>query len=103
MRKTLIAVCLSAVIFTAVPALAGTQAPGVERRQCRQQRRIAQGVRRGQLTAREARRLERGQARVQRREARMKEDGELTRGERARLHRALRQQSRQIYRLRHNQ
>ncbi len=89
-------------LFFVAPAFAGTGDPGVNKRQHRQQKRIAQGVRSGELTGREAVRLEREQARIARKEARFKSDGELTRRERAILHRDLNRSNRHIYGQKHD-
>jgi len=85
------------------PAFAGTGDPGVNKRQHRQQRRIGQGVKSGELTRREAVRLEREQVRIARKEARFKSDGELTRRERASLQRDLNRSSRHIYGQKHDE
>jgi hypothetical protein len=57
----------------------------VDRRQERQQQRIANGIASGQLTAPEAARLERQQAGVARMESRFEADGALSRREALRL------------------
>jgi hypothetical protein len=76
---------------------------GVATRQANQRRRIAQGVRSGQLTRPEARRLARNAARIRRGIAYNRRDGGAwTRPERLRAHRRLDQQSRAIHRLRNN-
>ena len=80
----------------------GRRTPGVDRREHRQQRRIVQGVRSDELTARETLRLERGQWDVRRDERRAKADGEVTARERAHLQRELNRESRHIYRAKHN-
>ena len=71
-------------------------------REHRQHVRIADGVRRGDLTRSETRRLRRGQMRVHRMERRMQADGRLGMRERIRLERIQDRQSRRIYRMRHN-
>lgn len=104
MRRTLnvMFVMVAMSVLTAAVAQAGTATPRVERREVRQQARIAQGVKSGALTPRETVRLERGQAHVGRIEARAKSDGVVTPAERARLAHAQNVQSRQIRRLKHN-
>jgi len=74
----------------------------VDRREWRQDRRIAQGACRGDLTRREAARLRAGQLRVHRVEGRAWRDGRLGPRERMRLARMQNMQSRRIWRLRHN-
>ena len=89
----LLALCL------AVPAFAA----GVDRRERRQQARIADGVASGELTPRETVRLERKQARIDRHIARDRADGGgLSPAERARIHRQQNRASRQIYREKHD-
>jgi len=107
MNRTLIA--LASVALTlglASASLADTDpataTPRVHRRQVRQQERIAQGVRSGQLTPRETAQLERGQGHVDAMKARAKADGVVTPAERARLAHAQNVQSRRIYRDKHN-
>ncbi|MHB8872650.1 MAG: hypothetical protein ACYC8T_03090 [Myxococcaceae bacterium] len=80
------------------PALAA--APG--QREVRQQQRIAQGVRSGELTPHEAVRLERKEARIHREIRRAKADGNFSAVERARVQRHQNQVSRKIYRQKHD-
>jgi hypothetical protein len=91
----------------ATPASAATpvrrRPMNIEARQRRQQRRIAQGVRSGQLTAGETARLERREAGIERREQRMRASGgKFTPGERRAVQRQLNSTNRQIYRAKHN-
>lgn len=86
-------------LFLATPALAD----GVARREVRQQQRIAQGVRSGALTPREAVRLQRQKARVHRQIARDRVDGGgFTAAERAKAHAKQDAMSRRIYRQKHD-
>src|SRR5258708_27138790 len=93
---------------TPVSATAGanTQAPRrtMRQRQENEQDRIANGVKRGQLTAGEAAHLEKNQARInhQIRADRQANGGKLTPQERAQVNREQNRQSRQIYRAKHN-
>ena len=73
----------------------------INARQHQQQDRIAQGVRSGSLSAREAGRLEREQYRFNREEARLRQGG-LTPRERDRLEDQQDRMSRQIYRQKHD-
>lgn len=84
----------------AVPAFAGE----VDRREARQQGRIAEGVESGELTPRETARLERKEARIQRevRRDRAANGGTLTPAERASINRQQNRVSRQIYRQKHD-
>ena len=95
---------LSAAMMAAmlVPVF-GSQAP-IPPRQRNQQRRIAQGVKSGQLTAGETARLETREARLNKQFAaeRKANGGVLTPGERAQANRELNRTSRAIYRDKHN-
>ncbi len=93
------------VVMAALPgiALAQTQStPRIDKRQELQDKRIDQGVQSGQLTAKEAKKLERGQAHVQKIEDKAVSDGKVTVKERARIEHAQDQQSRKIYREKHD-
>lgn len=81
----------------------GTCPASVNRRQNRQQNRIGQGVRSGELTRRETYGLSREQYQIRREERRYRADGEFTRRERAELQRELNQASRHIHRAKHNE
>ena len=100
-------ICMAGILgcsltLASLPAVAGTYCPWIDWREHRQQERIYQGVRSGQITPGEYARLEREQAHIRRAEARMKSDGVLTRNERARLARMENKASRDIYRAKHN-
>ena len=76
---------------------------GIEARQRRQNARIEQGERSGALTFRESERLERQEARIERQEDRFRASGgRFTPRERARIQRELDQESRRIYREKHD-
>jgi hypothetical protein len=76
----------------------------VNRRQTRQQQRIAQGVKNGSLNPKETAHLERREAGVQRQEQRdmAKHNGHLTKAEQRQLNRRQNRISRSIYRDKHN-
>ena len=80
--------------------LAGT--PRLDHREAHQANRIYNGVANGELTRPEARRLGAGQLHLRRAEARAKSDGVVTAGERAHLQHEANQQSRRIYRQKHD-
>ena len=82
---------------------AGTNDPGIQHRERRQQQRIGQGVRSGELTGNEARGLEKEQVAIRRHERVMKSDGNLTEQERRRLTREQNRASKDIYRMKHNE
>ena len=81
-------------------ASAGT--PRLDQREHHQRQRIHNGVASGELTRPEARRLAAGQAHVMRVESRAKSDGVVTSRERAHLQHEANQQSRRIYRQKHD-
>ena len=81
----------------------GPRTPGINRRQHNQQRRIFQGVGSGELTRHEFWRLERNAREIRQDEREARSDGVVTRRERAGLQRDLNQESRMIYRAKHNE
>lgn len=97
---------IAALVVSALPALALAQAtpatPNIDKREARQEQRIQQGVKSGELTPRETARLEKGQAKVQRMEAKAKADGTVTAQERKRIEHEQNVQSRRIARQKHD-
>src|SRR5574341_350368 len=90
---------LAAAVALSLPAAAQTQStPRIDTRQDRQERRIEQGQKSGQLTNKEAARLEKGQARVQKMEDKAVADGKVTKKEKARIEKEQDRQSKKIYR-----
>lgn len=94
------------LILTAIAAV-GVSAPAIAQihhREVRQEQRIRQGERSGQLTPAEARRLQFLEARLRRTEARMRmrHGGYLSMRERHRLMAMEQRDSAAIYRLKHN-
>jgi len=71
-------------------------------RNVNQDKRIEQGVKSGQLTNREAGKLENGQARVDRDEARAGANGHVSAKEQQRIQKAENQQSKHIYKQKHD-
>lgn len=100
MKRAILALAAVAVLGVSVPAAAQQ----VDQREHRQEQRIRQGERNGQLTPAESRRLQFLEMRLHRTEARMRwrHGGRLTSQERQRLQRIERQDSAAIYRLKHN-
>jgi hypothetical protein len=88
------------LVVATAPALAGT--PRLDHRESHQANRIYNGVANGELTRPEARRLSSGQVHLRRAEARAKSDGVVTARERAHLEHEADQQSRRIYRQKHD-
>ncbi len=102
--KRITMMIMAAALMVSIAGIAAAQ-PGtrhLERRAARQELRIRQGVRAGQLTRRETVRLRQGQRHVRRMERCAREDGRIGPRERVRLHRALDRQSARIWRFRHN-
>ncbi len=105
---------LAALTFTPAGLFAQTTAqttptPGrndynINQRKGDQQQRIANGVKSGQLTAGETSRLEHQEAGINREERGMRaqDNGHLTRQDRSTLHHQQNQESRRIYRDKHN-
>jgi len=99
--QTILAIAMAAAF--AVPAFAQTDSTRrIDQREANQERRIEQGEKSGALNAREAARLEKGQARVEKMETRATADGKVTAKERRRIEHAQDQQSRRIYREKHD-
>ncbi len=108
-KRTLAYVAVTAAL--GIPAMAqsstpttdgNTRTPVINQRQRNQQRRIAQGLNSGQLTAGETRQLERQQANLQATKKADKADGNMTPQERAQLTRMQNHASKTIYRDKHN-
>lgn len=105
MRKiiSLTFAALVVICASSVADFAQTHRYGIDRREARQQGRIRQGIRSGELTSRETYRLERQQAKLRLTEARFRRSGgRLTASERARLQRQENRTSRTIYRQKHD-
>jgi hypothetical protein len=101
MRK-IISLFVAAVFVPGASVVSMAGSHGIDRREYREQQRINQGIRSGELTRREARRLEAGLARVKIDERFARSDGSLSPRERARLNRELNHESRNIYRQKHD-
>lgn len=76
----------------------------INQRKTDQQDRISQGIRSGQLTAGETGRLEHQEAGINKEERGMRaqDDGHLTKSDRQTIHQQQNQESRRIYRDKHN-
>ena len=105
------AILLAAAVAVTPLALTSqtTPTPGqhdhhIQQRKQNQQRRIARGVRSGQMTRGETRRIERQERGINREERGMRaqDHGHLTRQDRRTIHRQQNQESRRIYRDKHN-
>ncbi len=107
MRKTinLIFAALFVVCALAVSDFAQTKSRpySINHREQRQQKRIRQGIKSGELTAKETYKLEKQQYKLRRTEARYRRSGSgLTWRERYRLQRQLNRSSRTIYKQKHD-
>ncbi|MEO5681904.1 MAG: hypothetical protein ABIQ88_04640 [Chitinophagaceae bacterium] len=99
MKKNLIATSLLLAFLTAgTVSFAQTQTPVVRERQENQQKRIGQGVKSGELTAKETRHLEAREIKIQHDKKEAKADGVVTNREKAKLHREQNRASRAIHR-----
>ena len=115
LTHSLIVLAVGGLMLSASAQTATSAGPGVvdpfhprvnqvNRRQARQQKRIAQGIKTGSLNPQEAARLEKREASVKRQEERAlaKHNGHLTKAEQVRLNRRENRISRSIYRDKHN-
>ncbi len=102
-RIVMVLVALVACLSLAFAQQQQDQTPRVDKREVRQQKRIDQGVKSGQLTPKEANRLEKQQAKIKADEANAKADGKVTPKERAKLTKEQNKASRNIYKKKHNQ
>jgi hypothetical protein len=93
-----------AAIFAQTTPTPGQHDYNINQRKENQQDRIGQGVKSGQLTAGETSRLEHQEAGINREERGMRaqDNGHLTKTDRATLHQQQNQESRRIYRDKHN-
>ncbi|MCE1189463.1 MAG: hypothetical protein LWX56_10005 [Ignavibacteria bacterium] len=95
----------STVIILAIAVsatFAQTRTPGVNQTQAKQEQRIHQGVRSGELTPREARALQQEQRTIERTKLMVKADGKVTKAERRMIKAEQKQASKDIWRLKHN-
>ena len=97
-----IAILLSVVLAFSYLTINFVLAGRVGNRQIKQQKRIHQGLKSGELTRKEALRLEREQRRIQKTKHHALKDGELTPKEKLRLERQQNKANKHIYHLKHN-
>jgi hypothetical protein len=107
--KVFTAILASALFIAPAAMFAQTPTPGahdynINQRKVDQQDRIANGVRSGQLTPRETAHLEHQEAGINREERAMRaqDNGHLTKQDRRVIHTQQNQESRRIYRDKHN-
>jgi len=96
MKKIITLAAVLAACTFALPAMAQRGGDRVDERQDRQQHRIEQGYRSGDLTRNEARRLTEGQKRIDRMQAQARRDGHVSEHERRRIHQEVARQDRRI-------
>ena len=109
MKKTFTILTTLGILFgLTITALANhprplkNKVPVARKRQHEQQQRIGQGVRSGELTARETIKLEKDQREINHDIREAKSDGVVTGAERKDIHQDQNQASRHIYRAKHN-
>ena len=104
MKITAIALASTLALTTLAAANAQETNGQINNRKYDQQGRIAQGVRSGELTPRETQHLEHQEGAINREERNMRaaNNGHLTRGDRAVIQHQQNQESRRIYRDKHN-
>jgi hypothetical protein len=99
--KKVLSIFLLAVFVLGLSAISMAHTPVINRRE-REQQRIRQGARSGELTRYEAARLEAEQARIRAYEARSRATGGVSCRERQRLDNLLDRSGRSIYRQKHD-
>jgi uncharacterized membrane protein YebE (DUF533 family) len=98
--KTILIVILSLFVTTTI--IAQNKMPVVKKRQKHQMHRIAQGVKSGELTRKEAKELIQKEKEIQQMKKEAKSDGVVTKEERKEIHKELNQQSKEIYKQKHD-
>ena len=100
MRKITLA---AFIVTSALSASVFAQTVATEvQRDVNQQNRVEEGLKSGQLSTKEAARIEGREAAIQRTEANAMKDGTLSKGEKAHIQRMQNQESRQIYKEKHD-
>jgi len=100
--KTIKSIAAAALVSTLVLGNLVFAQGTINQRERRQQKRIGDGVKDGELTRKEARKLEKEQAKIHAAEAKAKADGEFTAKERAKIQKKQNKASRQIYKEKHD-
>jgi uncharacterized membrane protein YebE (DUF533 family) len=101
--KKLTLISTLALALMSTQSFANDNTPVLDKRQVNQKVRIAQGVKSGELTAKETARLIKGQKQLQRMENRAKADGVVTAKERAKLQHKANKESKKIFHNKHDQ
>ena len=97
-----ISIAVLGLSLASAPALAGPRRHNINKRETRQQHRIAQGIRDGSLTPKETAQLERQEARINALEAKARKSDGLSPAERTELNRLLNLESHRIYVQKHD-
>src|SRR4051812_8169508 len=95
-------VVLAITLAFAGSAFAQTATPNLDKRQANQEKRIAQGVKSGELTTKEANRLEKREVKLEADKQKAKADGVVTKKERVKLQKEADRDSAAIYRQKHD-
>ncbi len=96
---------LAAVLFSAfaLPVFAqNTATPNINKTQQNQENRIANGVRSGELTAKETQNLQKREGKIEADKQAAKADGKVTNAERRKIKREQARASKAIYKKKHN-
>jgi Tfp pilus assembly protein FimT len=102
MQRNLLIAAILATAFAAPVFAQGTATPKIDQRQENQQNRIANGIKSGELTAKETQNLEKREVKIEGDKQAAKADGKVTAAERRKLTREENKASRAIYRKKHN-
>jgi hypothetical protein len=102
MKKSTLLAGIGLALSMVMVGSANAGTPRYDARQHNQRERIVNGVQNGELTMRETRRLAGGQVHLNRVERRAEADGVVTGRERAHMQHEENQQSRRIYRQKHD-
>lgn len=102
MNKSKSAIVILLVVLSVGSVFAQTKTPRVDRRERRQQARIQEGVKSGELTGKEAAKLEAQQGKIRQDEMKAKADGTISPAERMKLKREQNRANRKIYKKKHN-
>ena len=103
MRKILTLAVITMLLASGLVFADAARAGKAVNRQIRQQKRIHQGVKSGELTDGEKRVLKQEQRHIQKAKRRAWSDGELSTAERVRLDRMQDRANKHIYKLKHNE
>lgn len=93
---------VSAQTTTTTTTQPGTKTPGINKRQKSQAKRVRHGVKNKSLTKHETRTLAKDAKGIQQAKTTAKSDGTVTGDERKAIHKEMNQESRKIYRKKHN-